>query len=65
MLGDVVLLPTPFYLGDIGGLGITVTHYGFLRFLLPEFALYYYSLNASAPLVSLGYLQMQGGSYYT
>ena len=57
MLVDVVVLPTPFSLGGIGGLGITITHYGFLRFLPPEFALCYFSVNASASLVSLGYLQ--------
>lgn len=50
---------------SIGGLnsGIVATHSGYLSFLPRELALAYFSKDSTVNLVSLGYLQQEGGSY--
>ena len=40
-----------------------VTHRGYIPFLPRSIGLAYYSRDATACLVSLGYVQLQGGSY--
>ena len=60
----MVPLSDPFHLGGIGA-GVQVTHRGFLCFLPRHLGLCYYAADASATLISLGFLQSQGGSYST
>ena len=64
MLLRFVQLVQSFTLGGVGS-GVVVTHCGYLRFLPHVFSLCYYSLESMASLVSLGYIQLCGGSYAT
>ena len=55
-------LSLPFRIGGIVG-GIMITHREYIPFLPRSIALAYFSCDATACLISLGYVQSQSGSY--
>ena len=61
-LVEVVPVSPTFRVGGIGD-GIVVTHRGYIPFLPRSVGRAYYSADASANLISLGFVQSQGGSY--
>ena len=61
-LSDHETLSIPFRIGGIVG-GIVVTHRGYIPFLPRSVGLAYFSSEATACLISLGYVQSRGGSY--
>jgi hypothetical protein len=56
------LLKRPFQIGGVKG-GITLTHVGYLSFLPKSIGLAYFSAESDVNLISLGFIQSQGGSY--
>ena len=64
MLSNSRLLDTPFHIGGISS-GALVTHVGELSFLPVPFRRCYFSIQSSVNLVALGYIQAQGGSYWS
>ena len=62
LLDGLVPLPVPQALGGVGS-GVTITHRGYLKFLPNHLALCYYASDACANLISLGYIQEQGGMF--
>jgi len=64
MLSNSRLLDNPFHIGGISS-GALVTHVGELSFLPAPFRRCYFSIQSSVNLVALGYIQAQGGSYWS
>jgi hypothetical protein len=62
LLSQYEMLKRPFRIGGVNG-GITLTHVGYLSFLPKSIGLAYFSDESDVNLVSLGYIQSQGGSY--
>ena len=58
----MVPLPVSQSLGGVGT-GVSITHRGYLKVLPPHLSLCYYSADARANLISLGFIQEQGGMF--
>ena len=62
ILVEVKVLAKPIPIGGLGS-GIFVTHSGYLSFMPRVFGLAYFSRDSKVNLISLGYIQQQGGGY--
>ena len=62
-LSDVKPLTHPFPIGGLGGSTVIATHYGLIKGFPVELGKAYWGPSFDVFLISLGYIQMCGGSY--